>query len=350
MDDRKLGTLFGVLCLVALLALAVWATNPPAPQASDEELPWVVVDPAAYPTKNYATATIAAGYANQQLSAIEDGNIETIDTQCDYFGGELLKVSYMGNKIVWNIFDDNVTVWMDAFDDEIVQYFRTGKFSGSIDQGTAQTTCEDIVDAFCDLPDDADVGNISLETLYEEGCYDPLEESWGYVNVSSWKHTYNRIYDGIQTTDRIYTLLNTDGTLAFYEKDWYMDLNQLSTEYSVTQAEAEETCADWVERGNLSISSEKRIVRPNAFYNYDDNINITFTANPVCVWEVKVSLLGDDVNWMVNGTWYNYTYGDNWEYTFHVHFITGDIVGGYWERTPEMASWMDGIPEDYRWD
>jgi len=219
---------------------------------------------------------------NRQLEEMELGNISTIDPDSNEFKARLILDYKAGSVMYWRFEDDEVEVDFDAYSGEIIHYLRLlPQIPGNLSSEEALGIAEGIAEQFAPIPDDV------LDIFELRDSY-PVEEGYGDTTASSsdaWYILFNRGYDEeIRTTDEIRLIIAMDGTLHKYDKHWWMDLKDLDTEFTVSQAEATMTAMVEFGEGFVPGNITERVVRPNNFFEG----TTYYSTPPLDVWEVQM--------------------------------------------------------------
>jgi hypothetical protein len=268
------------------------------------------IEPGDYPDLTYSTPEAAIEEANDQLSEMTYGDIETIDDECDSYRWELILDHYMGNIIYWELTTEEAGVYIDGYTGEIVHYYNYYDWEdGSLDESEILLLAASIADQFMSLPQDRSSPSAELEETYRFEYWINSTDSFGSVSESCWIVQYDRIKDSITSEDNIELYIDKSGRLYSYTKIWNMDLEEFSTTYSVTESQAIETALDDAGSGSSSHSCVKKIVRPNRFYDEGED-DIQYGLDPNIVWEIWVE--DTDLNLCL----------------YHVHGTQNTIVGG----------------------
>jgi len=283
------------LLVISLIIISIW--NPTSDVAHveaaivhDEE-----VDPINFPSIEYSSAEIALDEANEQLSEMELGNIYTIDDEDEYFYGRLIGSYEMGDVLNWDLGDDFTEVSLEAYTGEILYYHHYGYSEGDLTESQARVLAGFIVLQFDTIPNDSEEPIVYEDTTFtwtetdSDTMMEDIDEVWNY-----WVADFNRSKDSIQTDDKITVVMNPNGDLNEYYKDWNMDLNEFSTYYLVSIGEAEDAALDYLGEGTV-LAINKRIVRPNYHWevpesplDIDENATIAFGLDPKIVWSVFI--------------------------------------------------------------
>jgi hypothetical protein len=247
---------------------------------------------------------------NRQLEEMELGNISTLDPDSSEFEARLILDYWAGSVMYWRFDDGDVEVEFDAYSGEIIRYFRyTDSYIGNMTEEEVVDMVDGILEQFAPIPSDAigpfaeRVERGAINYHYENGSDEVVE-------YYSWFVDYYREVDGIATVDDIFVEIIEDGTLAWYEKVWWMDLEDLDTSYTVTREQAIATALDTFGKDLTVVSCEKKVVRPNNAFGD----RYYFGTPPLYVWDV---LLEE---------------GDEIEYIVHIHPRKVDTIVGGEER------------------
>jgi hypothetical protein len=280
------GIVVNILLIGSILFLALDNGQAPIPSAGASYLEFEEVDPSEYETIDYDNAEDAVDAANDMLDDMLTGHIQTIDDEDDdNFTAMLIRDYTMGDVIYWSLGDSDTTVFLHAFDEEIIHYFNMEYFPGSMNQAQIESQAATIAGQFATLPTDRQ----GPSTTFEDDnivitSTDIDDQSETVAEYDYWYVEYDRVKDNIQAEDRILVVLNPNGYLACYIKVWNMALGSLSTSYTVSQASAEATALNDAGPGSSVTDTQKMIVRPNDNWGEDP----TWGTNPMCVWQVDV--------------------------------------------------------------
>lgn len=230
--------------------------------------------------------TAALDEANRQLEDMELGNISTLDRDSHEFEAHLILDYEAGSVMYWRFDDGDVEVEFDAYSGEIIAYYNygiPGYPPGNISEEEVLNLSEAIAEQFAPIPSDASEPSATRYLRSSHTSVDPN----GTINQSeeyAWTVWYQRLVDGIVANDIIDITLNEDGTLASYYKIWWMDLEDLDTEYTVTREEAIETALDAFGHDLMVGLCEKRVLRPNNEFG-----DQTYWGTPpMSVWTVRL--------------------------------------------------------------
>ncbi len=267
----------------------------------------IEVNPNDYEDIIYDNYNDSASAANSQLDDMTYGNIQTLDFEDEDFSGKLILDYERGNILYWSLSDTNLTIYLMAYTNEIIYYHYWGYSYGGLDQEEIHTQGVLIASQFYSLPSDRQGPSIVFKDNQEIRYYD--NETTGEISNETfdwWYLTYSRYKNGIETEDFIRIVLFPNGYLNIYSKVWYMSLSGLSTNYIVTQQQAEATALAHAGVNSSIDVSQKLIIRPNNYWIG----NWTFGCDPICAWSIKV-IDGED----------NYR-------TYHIDGNTNIIIGG----------------------
>ena len=316
-----LGLIINILLILSIYYLIV-ASNESNESIVEAAIdPDEILDPNDYTSLPYPTDSAAATEANTQLGQMQYGGILTIDTTSEDYCFELIRSYELGDIIYWELSDDMCEISIDANTGEIFFYNRYDWYDGDLEENDALTLAIQVANQFATLPDDKSSPEIYLEDSFSWQGFNPetgvLSESedWNY-----WTIEYDRVKDNIITEDHMFISLNLNGYLSCYFKKWNMDLDTLSTTYSINQTQAESTAINYLGNGTVK-KADKGIVRPNYYWpvpesplDEEGNKTIAFGEDPVIAWCIGIK---DDDDLCI----------------IHVHGITNKIIGG--EVVPE---------------
>ena len=308
MKERNSIGIFIAIVVMAVMLLGVLAYDPPEPpEDPDTNFPFEDVDPEDYEGMNFATEAAALERANFILGGFLEGEIEEID-DTDNLNISLVLYRVFGDKIYWDVSDSDTSARVDPYTGEVVMYFNAVWSDGPMNEGQIRDLADDIVENFSPKPNDAGYPTAVYEPLWVDEGFNG--ESWSTSTARLWKVRYNRTKDGIPTGDSIILNINGDGTVAFYCKNWNMDLDPpFIPTFEVTQQEAEDIATAGDPNSTVrNIFLE--IVRPNNFWNEG---GFTYNSTARAVWTVWVERVD---------------YHPGFLYIFHIDGMTGEIVGG----------------------
>lgn len=317
MDHSKmLGMSVGLAIVIALAVGAFSVLSDDDIEVEIGTVPTKNVNPMNYTGLMISTLSAAVSEANNVLDSMTAGNVSTLLTEIVSY--EFIEDYTMGGEVYWQLDDGTINVCIDAYDGEILAYTRRGYNEGSISAGAAMDIAEDIVNQFDSLPIDSAEATVEHTQMLTHALWDPYEETTTYVNQSTWVIRYNRTFDSILCADHITVILDEDGSLSSYYKDWNMDLEGLSTTYQVSQNDAidyalDELCPD----NGYYVGIYKRIVRPSGFWTAEFN-EIEYDADPLAVWVVWIH---DEAEENLLIVYVN---------AHQLDIVGGDKVGGYY--------------------
>ena len=302
------GILVNICIISSILFLVMDGSNTTIPSAEAYDVDMEEVDPIEYPGIQYSNGNVAAIAANEILDDMLIGNIQIIDTEdIDNFTARLIRDYSMGVILYWHLGDIYTTVFLEAYNGEIIHYSHVAWFTGDMIEAQIEDQAEDIATQFAPLPQDRIGPDSSFEIgAMVETTIDVETEEEVDLSHDWWYVDYTRVKNDISAEDCIMVVLHPNGYLACYIKVWFMDLETLSTGYSVSQAQAEATAFTATGPGSTVMTTRKMIVRPN--HNWD--LEPQWGLDPMCVWEVQVK----DVD---NNLW-----------VYHINGNTNEIVGG----------------------
>jgi hypothetical protein len=223
---------------------------------------------------------------------MEFGNISSIDPDDPDFH-ERLFMDYDQGVIYWEFWDMDVELEVDASTGEILWYLGPSGINRPTDHNMTEEEVEDlarlIVNQFSSLPEDAS----EPEIVY---CYSHTTITTNTTTNTTmttrdwhWRVYFERLKDGIPTTDGIGLRLESDGTLSSYSRDWFLDLRNFNTKFTVTEYKAISAAWEYVGSETNVTGCKKRIVQP-----WRSDGALIFGQGPKCVWEV--SLEGSDAS------------------------------------------------------
>ena len=264
--------LIAVVAVVAMMAVLIFSLT--ANLRWEEE--WLVggstvkreeFEPAGIRVLPYPY-TYALEDANDQLDEMKLGNNTTIDPNSNEFDARLILDYQQGSIMYWRFDDGNVRVLFDAYSGEIIAYTRTpSRYEGNMTEEEATDLANRIMEQFAPIPDDSTGTTATKYPIYD---------------THTWLHRYWRIVDGVYIDDTMFVRLGEDGTLLEYHKEWWMDLEDADSSYTITKEEAMVTAMETFGDDLKIFSCEKRVVRPNNAFG-DQTY---YSTPPMYVWEV----------------------------------------------------------------
>jgi hypothetical protein len=224
---------------------------------------------------------------NRQLEEMELGNISKVDPDSHEFEAHLILDYESGSIMYWRFDDGDIEVDFDAYSGEIIAYYNYGIMGyppGNLSEEEVLNLSEAIAEQFAPIPSDASeptAKRIRHHFIPPEKLNETIKQTEDY----DWRVWYVRLVDEIVADDTLSLDLLEDGTLTSYYKVWWMDLEDLDTEYTVTREEAIETALDAFGKDLIMNSCEKRVVRPNNEFG-DQKY---WGTPPMSVWTVRLS-------------------------------------------------------------
>ena len=226
--------------------------------------------------------------ANEQMARMELGNIQQVDPDSSNYKARLFRDNNWG-ILFWEFKDWDTEIWVNADTGEIFYYFSTADREDGprISREDIEAYVEELMSQFAPLPSDMDPPWVDHSSWTSEGILLP-NGTWGSIEYySDWDFQYNRTYDSIRTSDGITVWMDVDGSLTWYNKDWFMDLEGFDTTFTVTADEAEEAAAAFLirERGMQNVTFDycvKRIMWPFEMEDWPRP-----GEDPVLVWSLQ---------------------------------------------------------------
>jgi len=309
--------LLSIVSLVFMITIILIFITSGEEEEEEEEFesyvePWEDLDPSNYPSGlGYPNEAAALDNVNSQLTSMDEGSISIINDSMTGYCCTLRLLRTHGDVYIWRFITPQKSIWMDAETGEIIMYFNHTYSPGDKTQVQILNAANTIAAQFCALPTDRASEYIEQVTVDRKYIYNVSTNTWSWLNQTLWAVKYSREKNGINASDHIEIRLTTSGDLNFYYKDWYMNIWQVSTTFSISQGEAEEiACAD----SNASVHLAYRfILRPNGFWDSTDNSKMVWNSTPTAVWVILVQM--NDIH-------------NNHAYIYYIDGTTGDIVGG----------------------
>jgi hypothetical protein len=226
--------------------------------------------------------------ANEQLAAMELGNVVTVDRHSNHYKARLFRDNNWG-IIYWVFKDWDTEIYVNAETGEIFWYSSGSDLEEgpSIPEEDVQAHIEALMVQFAPLPPDLEAPYVHHSHWTSEDILLP-NGTWGSKeSYGNWIFYYTRTYEGINSTDSIHVTIDVDGTLTYYYKDWFMDLDGFDATFTVTEEEAEDLAREYLanERGRTNVTTQyclKSICWP---WDMDDGPLPGET--PVCIWNFE---------------------------------------------------------------
>ena len=323
----------GINAILFILILSLAMLNGPDSTTNAATTPRSAADPNSYGDLYYYSDSQAASHLNTQLAGMSDvntyGTIYQVDTQADEYSGLFFLDHEMGGSRYWEIGDEETEAYSDGVTRKILCYYHGGWTNGSLTQQQIQTRAENIAEYFLggNLPSDAEDPWIVEKVTLQKVVLDPDSGNPQVTNCRYWYVQFNRTKDAtpndITTQDYIRLTLNPNGDLKYFIKLWNMDLAQMSTTYTVSQATAETTALTYDGIDNSVYKTSKIIIRPDYFWpvaespTRDGLPTMAYGLDPVIVWEIWVHDSSDNLCiYFVHGTENRIVGGDMMEEYF----------------------------------
>ena len=290
---RRTKTAIAILAVLAvgLILFTTYFELMAPSQVTEEITPW------RHPFLTVA-AQMALDEANGQLEAMELGDIRTVDQtspdfRARFFRNNNWEIHY------WEFEDGDTQIRVDASTGEIFDYFSTHETMEGprMPEDEVRDYVERVMAQFAPVPELTGEPQVdhSMWCMYavemENGTivYRDMYEDWDFF--------FYRTVDGIPTSDGFWVWIEVDGTLINYEKEWFMDLDDLDIGFTVTREEAETAAIEAISRelgqGNItSGDSWQEIVWPKTMDGENDVL-----GDPIPLWVVEVYWNVGDEGW-----------------------------------------------------
>lgn len=270
----------------------------------------IILDPAQYQYLTLNNEGDALSETIAQIEMMEYGNVNTLYPN-EVASYNLILDNTIGGVIYWmfnGISDsEDVTICINANTEEIVIYSETGiGLDPPMPDPSVENEMTQIASQFAMLPQDKSPPPL-VPKIRHAFTFETTEGDT--TSYDYWVGKWDRVKNNIITEDHIIIWLSPNGDLSYYEKSWNMDLQEFSTEYSVSLQDATdyvtETLFDGIPIYFLD-DPYKKIIRPNGFFN-DESLEWTYGTPPTCVWVFEIAStddIDDATYYGFNGTLY----------------------------------------------
>ena len=235
--------------------------------------------------------------ANDQLARMELGNIQQVDPDSSNYKARLYRDNNWG-ILFWEFKDSDTEIWVDSETGEIFQYFSLANMEEGprISDEDIPAYVEELMSQFAPIPPDLESPSVYHSSWMLYRVLLPNGTSGDEEMFMDWIFVYNRTIDGILTTDGFYVDFEVDGTLIWYEKEMFMDLDGIDTTYAVTAEEAEEVAREYLATEHGEPEETLIYCRKEICWPMDMDGGLIPGTTPICVWQFEFDGPGPSCN------------------------------------------------------